>query len=140
MSTQFFGFNSTQEKTLRELFAAAVGGTIDTADIANGAVTAPKIGNLAVGTAALAADAVTAAKLADNAVVNANVDAAAAIAASKIAVAAGSDGLASDDLQDTLQALRTYVVNLNTWAAALATKLNADATVTDTDYDTNPQA
>jgi hypothetical protein len=140
MSNQFFGFNSTQEKTLRELFAASVGGTIDTADIANGAVTAPKIGNLAVGTAALAADAVTAAKLADNAVVNANVDAAAAIAASKIDVAVGTDGLAADDLQGALQTLATKLDNVNDWAIALATKLNADATVTDTDYDTDPQA
>jgi len=32
------------------------------------------------------------------------------------------------------------VANLNTWAAALATKLNADAGVTDTNYDTDPQA
>jgi predicted carbohydrate-binding protein with CBM5 and CBM33 domain len=30
--------------------------------------------------------------------------------------------------------------NLNTWAFALATKLNADAGVTDVNYDTDPQA
>lgn len=30
--------------------------------------------------------------------------------------------------------------NLNAWATALATKLNADAGVTDTNYDTDPQA
>lgn len=36
--------------------------------------------------------------------------------------------------------LTTYATNLNTWAVALATKLNADSGVTDTDYDTNPQA
>lgn len=34
----------------------------------------------------------------------------------------------------------TSITNLNAWATALATKLNADAGVTDTDYDTNPQA
>lgn len=32
-----------------------------------------------------------------------------------------------------------YATNLNTWAVALATKLNADAGVTDTNYDTDPQ-
>ena len=37
-------------------------------------------------------------------------------------------------------ALQTSVANLNAWATALATKLNADAGVTDTNYDTNPQA
>lgn len=36
--------------------------------------------------------------------------------------------------------LQTEVDNLNAWATALATKLNADAGVTDTNYDTNPQA
>ena len=36
--------------------------------------------------------------------------------------------------------LAAQVAALNAWAAALATKLNADAGVTDTDYDTNPQA
>lgn len=36
--------------------------------------------------------------------------------------------------------LATQVANLNAWATALATKLNADAGVTDTNYDTNPQA
>ena len=39
-----------------------------------------------------------------------------------------------------LTALTTAVANLNAWATALATKLNADAGVTDTDYDTTPQA
>ena len=38
-----------------------------------------------------------------------------------------------------LAALATSVTNLNAWATALATKLNADAGVTDTNYDTNPQ-
>lgn len=33
-----------------------------------------------------------------------------------------------------------YITNLNRWAVALATKLNADAGVTDTNYDTDPQA
>lgn len=46
--------------------------------------------------------------------------------------------MASDDTG--LSALATSVANLNAWATALATKLNADAGVTDTDYDTNPQA
>lgn len=46
--------------------------------------------------------------------------------------------MASDDAG--LSALATSVANLNAWATALATKLNADAGVTDTDYDTNPQA
>lgn len=34
----------------------------------------------------------------------------------------------------------TSIANLNAWATALATKLNADAGVTDVNYDTNPQA
>jgi hypothetical protein len=46
--------------------------------------------------------------------------------------------MASDDAG--LSALATSVANLNAWATALATKLNADAGVTDTNYDTNPQA
>lgn len=53
--------------------------------------------------------------------------------------------LASDDaglaaLAQGVSDLEDAVDNLNTWATALATKLNADAGVTDTDYDTNPQA
>lgn len=43
-------------------------------------------------------------------------------------------------LQEQIDALTTYATNLNTWAVALATKLNADAGVTDTNYDTDPQA
>ena len=39
-----------------------------------------------------------------------------------------------------ISALQTSVSNLNAWATALATKLNADDGVTDTDYDTDPQA
>lgn len=39
-----------------------------------------------------------------------------------------------------LSALATSVTNLNAWATALATKLNADAGVTDVNYDTTPQA
>lgn len=31
------------------------------------------------------------------------------------------------------------IMNLNDWAVALATKLNGDAGVTDTNYDINPQ-
>ncbi|MGH8121446.1 MAG: capsid cement protein, partial [Rudaea sp.] len=40
---------------------------------------------------------------------------------------------------DSTAALDTSVANLNAWATALATKLNADAGVTDTNYDTDPQ-
>ena len=43
-------------------------------------------------------------------------------------------------LEDNTSNLATQVANLNAWATALATKLNADAGVTDTNYDTNPQA
>ena len=39
-----------------------------------------------------------------------------------------------------LAALATSVTKLNAWATALATKLNTDAGVTGTDYNTNPQA
>lgn len=46
--------------------------------------------------------------------------------------------MGSDDAG--LSALATSITNLNAWATATATKLNADAGVTDTDYDTNPQA
>lgn len=46
--------------------------------------------------------------------------------------------MASDDAG--LAALATSITNLNAWATALATKLNADAGVTDTNYDTDPQA
>jgi len=46
--------------------------------------------------------------------------------------------MGSDDAG--LAALATSITNLNAWATALATKLNADAGVTDTNYDTNPQA
>jgi hypothetical protein len=43
-------------------------------------------------------------------------------------------------IADGIAANGTSITNLNAWATALATKLNADATVTDTNYDTNPQA
>lgn len=43
-------------------------------------------------------------------------------------------------LGDSNAALAVQVANLNAWATALATKLNADAGVTDTNYDTSPQA
>lgn len=46
--------------------------------------------------------------------------------------------MASDDAG--LSALATSITNLNAWATALATKLNADAGVTDVNYDTDPQA
>jgi len=41
---------------------------------------------------------------------------------------------------EALGANNTSITNLNAWATALATKLNADAGVTDVNYDTNPQA
>lgn len=44
------------------------------------------------------------------------------------------------ELQAEIADLTAYTTNLNTWAVALATKLNADSGVNDTDYDTNPQA
>ena len=42
-------------------------------------------------------------------------------------------------LGDSNAALAVQVANLNAWATALATKLNADNGVADTDYDTNPR-
>lgn len=45
-----------------------------------------------------------------------------------------------EEIADLVAELSTSIENLNTWATALATKLNADAGVTDTNYDTNPQA
>ena len=50
----------------------------------------------------------------------------------------GDAGLAA--LAASVTAQGTAIANLNAWATALATKLNADAGVTDTNYDTNPQA
>lgn len=44
------------------------------------------------------------------------------------------------DLEAADATATTYAENLNTWAIALATKLNADAGVTDANYDTDPQA
>lgn len=44
------------------------------------------------------------------------------------------------DMSEALEDLTTYTENLNAWAIALATKLNADAGVTDVNYDTDPQA
>jgi predicted RecA/RadA family phage recombinase len=41
---------------------------------------------------------------------------------------------------DSTAANTTSITNLNAWATALATKLNADAGVTDTNYDTDPQS
>lgn len=52
----------------------------------------------------------------------------------------GFDSRQIQALSELLAESNTYATNLNTWAAALATKLNADAGVTDTNYDTNPQA
>lgn len=49
------------------------------------------------------------------------------------------DVIAGDDDAE-VAAVETSVTNLNAWATALATKLNADAGVTDTNYDTDPQA
>lgn len=56
------------------------------------------------------------------------------------------DVLANDDdaeigtLQTDVTSAQTSITNLNAWATALATKLNADAGVTDTNYDTTPQS
>lgn len=60
----------------------------------------------------------------------------------------GLDNEAAPEM--TLAELTLYVQNLNAWAIAFATKLNADATAQnalaafpltlDTNYDTNPQA
>lgn len=52
----------------------------------------------------------------------------------------GSDDAGLATLAASITALQTSVTNLNAWGTALATKLNADAGVTDTDYDTTPQA
>lgn len=49
-------------------------------------------------------------------------------------------GTTDTSLQAQLDAAATSIANLNAWATALATKLNADAGVTDTNYDTDPQA
>lgn len=49
-----------------------------------------------------------------------------------------SDASGSDAA--TIAAMQTSITNLNAWATALATKLNADAGVTDTNYDITPQA
>lgn len=45
-----------------------------------------------------------------------------------------------DDLYGDADDASAAISNLNAWAIALANKLNADAGVTDTNYDTNPQA
>ena len=50
-------------------------------------------------------------------------------------VAAGDTSVSSD-----VDANTASITALNAWATALATKLNADAGVTDTDYVTDPQA
>jgi hypothetical protein len=52
----------------------------------------------------------------------------------------GFNSTQEKNLRALVAALEASITNLNTWAAALATKLNADAGVTDTNYDTNPQA
>ena len=46
------------------------------------------------------------------------------------------DKIAIDELIDDHASFKTVVDELKTWAEALATKLNADAGVTDEDYDT----
>lgn len=45
-----------------------------------------------------------------------------------------------DAVEADVTDVTTTADNLNTWAIALATKLNADAGVTDTNYDIDPQA
>lgn len=49
-------------------------------------------------------------------------------------------GVTLDDIESGAADLQAQIDNLNAWATALATKLNTDAGVTDTNYDTNPQA
>lgn len=51
------------------------------------------------------------------------------------ALEAGAATAATD-----INTVEASVAALNAWATALATKLNADAGVTDVNYDTNPQA
>ncbi len=182
MSREYFGFDTTQAKTLQSLLAVPEGSiaanSVATASIQDGAVTGAKLGAMTsaellaavsneTGTGVLVfstsptlvtpALGTPSALVLTNAtgLVNAGVDAAAAIALSKLAdVAAGADGLGAGTLQATFQDLysdlaaavaintaqATSITNLNAWATALATKLNADAGVTDVDYDTNPQA
>jgi hypothetical protein len=72
-------------------------------------------------------------------------DAETAITAAQSAADAAQS--AADDAQTTADGAvtvngtqATSITNLNTWANVLATKLNADGGVTDTNYDTNPQA
>lgn len=43
-------------------------------------------------------------------------------------------GMARADHEAVLDSLLTDITNLRSWAATLATKLNADAGVTDTNY------
>lgn len=57
-----------------------------------------------------------------------------------LGVVPSDDGTSIAELQAALTAAQTSIANLTAWATALATKLNADAGVTDTDYDTDPQA
>lgn len=79
MSERFFGFNTTQAKTLEDLLAA-----VEAVGAANAAL-------IAANTASIATNG-------------------------------------------------TSITNLNAWGTALATKLNADAGVTDVNYDTTPQS
>lgn len=64
-----------------------------------------------------------------------------------VVVEAAGNPSATAKIKLTPEAAQVYsssdagsIANLNTWAGILATKLNADAGVTDTNYDTNPQA
>jgi len=60
-----------------------------------------------------------------------------------VCIAAAASGDATVTVKLTAEkatAYPNYAQNVNTWAGILATKLNADAGVTDTNYDTNPQA
>jgi len=141
MSSDLFGFNTTQQRALLRLFAENVMNSVDTAAIENLAVTTAKLAADAVVGSKIADDAVDTEHLAAGAVTNAEIDAAAAIALTKLAdVAAGSDGLAAASITANLQTLFTAVAELDAWATALATKLNADAGVTDVNYDTDPHA
>jgi predicted RecA/RadA family phage recombinase len=57
----------------------------------------------------------------------------------KLTPEAGSVAGASGGVDTSIAANTTSINNLNTWAGVLAAKLNLDAGVADTNYDTDPQ-
>jgi hypothetical protein len=52
----------------------------------------------------------------------------------------GFNSTQEKSLRALIADLATSIANINAWATTLATKLNADTGVADTNYDTNPQA